>query len=308
MTIDRVAQAASHARSLEFGRSWRASDGYAALTDAFDAVSADDPDAAAAVAQRVLATDGPVAALLDPLVAQLAHDSWFEPPLRASRDSLRVGAGLFEHRAATISASVLSAARLATLPPPRSVAVSGRLTIVRYVRGGGARLRLWTVEPAGPDFSSADVQPATILGDVPLTDGMVLRVDGRTRATQIIGATSDVVTVTAAIRAGASPFQREYAVPSGELLRIATNDDGAARTQMLLTFLRHARRADAAPWFDAATRDGAFFLRWAAMREWLALDVAKALPRLREMGEDANAEVRAAAAQTLPIAEAACRS
>ncbi|MES2096714.1 MAG: hypothetical protein V4459_08120 [Pseudomonadota bacterium] len=307
MTIDWVAQAAAHRRSLEFGRAWRESDGYAALTAAFDPIDAADPEAVAGIAQQVLSAEGPMTALLDPLIARLAEDPWFEPPLRASRDSLRVGAGLFEHPAATFSASVIAAARLATLPPARSVAVSGRLAIVRYVRGGGARLRLWTVEPAGPDFSSAEAAPATLLGDVPLTDGMVLRIDGRARATQIIGATSDVVTVTAAIRAGASPFQREYAVPSGELLRIATNDDGAARTQMLLTFLRHARRADAAPWFDAATRDGAFFLRWAAMREWLALDVATALPRLRELGDDANAEVRAAAAKTLPIAEAACR-
>jgi hypothetical protein len=221
---------------------------------------------------------------------------------------LRVGAALFDHPAAAISATVMSAAALGEMPPPASIAVSGRLALVRYIRGGGARLRLWTVEPAGPDFSSARARPAEPLGTVALADGMILRIDGRTRATLTEGAMSDVVTITITVRAGAAPYQREYALPHGEFTRMATLDDGAARTQMLLTFLRHARRADAAPWFETATRDGAFFLRWAAMREWLAFDAPGALPRLRAMAADPNKEVRAAVAVTLPMVEAACRA
>lgn len=304
---DRTALTAAQLQSVVVARAWRASGVYRALVERFDAVAADHVEAVAGAAQRVLAEAGMVEALLAPLVDALAADDWFEPPLRVSRDALRTGAMLFEHPAVSISASLLSAAALAALPPPESVTVSGRLTLVRYVRAGGARLRLWTAEPAGPDFVSATAVPLAPLGSVTLTDGMVLRIDGRTRAARIEDARDDVVTITATVRAATAPFQRDYELPSGKLLRLATTDDGAARTQMLLTFLRHAGRADAGPCFDAATRDGAFFLRWGAMREWLALDAMAALPRLRGMIDDPNAEVRAAAAATLPVVEAACQ-
>jgi hypothetical protein len=40
------------------------------------------------------------------------------------------------------------------------------------------------------------------------------------------------------------------------------------------------------------------------MREWLALDAAAALPRLRALADDPHHEVRAAARATLPLVEA----
>lgn len=309
---DRAALLVAQTRSTALAKAWRAGKAYAEIAAAFDAVACDDAEAVAVVAQRLLSDPDTLLRLIEPLVTALRDDCWFEPPFRASRDPLRTGAVLFEHPAVAISAAVLSAATLSALPEPApeqsSVTVSGRLVLTCYARGGGARLRLWSAEPAEPDFSSALARPLDLLGTVKLDDGMVLRIDGRTRAARVEGATSDVVTITAVIRAGVGPFVREYALPSGKLARLATNDDGAARTQMLLTYLRHAKRADAGPSFDAATRDGAFFLRWAAMREWLALDALAAFPRLHEMVDDPNPEVREAAAATLPIVEAACRS
>jgi len=293
-------------RSADRARTWREGEAYRALVATFDGVDATDGEMVAGVAGEAL-RGGAAAELVGPLIEVLAGDPWFEPPLRVSRDAARVGAVLFDHPAVTITASVLSAATLAAAPSPASVAVSGRLTIVHYVRSGNARLRLWTAEPAGADFRQADAIPLRSLGEMQLADGMTLRLDGRVRASLIEQAAGDVVTVAAVIRACAAPFQREYGLPDGELLRIATLDDGAARTQMLLTYLRHAGRADAGQWFDAATRDGAFFLRWAAMREWLALDALAALPRLRAMVGDDNAEIRQAAEQTLPMVEAACQ-
>ena len=269
--LDREMLAAAQKRSMAAGRAWRDSAAHRDLDTLFDAAPAGDVDAVAGIAMHLLSQPDAVAALIAPLVEELAADPWFEPPLRVSRDSTRTGAIVFEHPAVSISASILSAAVLAARPSATSVAVPGRLTIVRYVRGGGARLRLWIAEPAGPDFSRLGALPLAWLGEVALTDGLVLRLDGRTRATRIEQAASDVVMLTATIRAATAPFQRDYALSTGELLRIATTDDAAARTQMLLTFLRHAGRADAGPQFDAATRDGAFFLRWAAMREWLGL-------------------------------------
>lgn len=263
-----------------------------------------DADAVAAQAAGLLADNGWISSLIEPLVAGLTADDFFQPPLRVNRDPLRIGAALFDHPLVTISATILSADMLARQPSPQTVVVPGRLSVVRYWRSGGAVLRRWQAEAARADFSAQHALPCQPIGAVALSDGDVLTVDGRTQAVVIDAPTADVVTITATVRVDAAPVMREYAIDDGRLLRVAALDDQAARAQMVLTFLRHIGRGDAASCFDAASRDPVWFLRWSAMREWLAIDVAGALPRLREMVDDPHAEVRAAAAQMLPIAEA----
>lgn len=179
---------------------------------------------------------------------------------------------------------------------------SGRVAVTRYVRAGGATLRRWRAEAAGAGFSAAGAPPALEQEPLRLADGEVRILDGRCEAQLLADAARDVVTLVATVRAGAAPLMREHAVEGGALLRIASADDRSSRTELLLAFLRHAGRAEAGPRFEAATRDPAFQLRWAAMREWLALDARAALPRLEAMAAgDPHGEVRAAAAATLPI-------
>jgi hypothetical protein len=296
--VERSALDAAAARSFAAAARFRASEPYRALEAAFSVPAAED----AVVA--VLADTGWVGALIAPLVAALSDDPWFEPPFRVARDGLRIGTVVFENPVVSIAATVLSADALAVLPPPQTVVVPGRLTLTRYVRAGEARLRLWDAEPMGPDFSAATARPCSAAPDLVLRDGAVVRLDGRTRGHLIDGARSDVVTLNATIRTETAPYAREYAIETGALVRVATNDDRAARTQMLLAYLRLAQRPGAQERFAAATRDPAFFLRWGAMREWLAIDTRAALPRLREMAEaDPNAEVRAAATATLALVE-----
>ena len=289
---------AAAARSFVAAAAFRASDPYRALADAF---ARGDAEANAA---RVLADDAWVGSLIAPLVGALRDDPWFEPPFRVARDGLKIGAILFECEAVSLVVSVLSADALAALPPTRTVVVPGRLTLTRYVRSGGARLRLWDAEPMRPDFSATTAPPCVAAPDRMLADGDVVRIDGRTRGHLLADARADVVTLGATIRAATAPYAREYAIDTGALVRIATNDDRAARTQMLLAYLRLAGRQGTGDCFAAATRDPAFFLRWAAMREWLAVDAGAALPRLREMAAgDANAEIRGAAQATLALVE-----
>lgn len=265
-------------------------------------------------AHELLEDDNWVDALLEPGIAALARDPWIQPPLAVSRDALKTGAVLFDAGSIVLTASVTAADILAAMPPPTSVIVPGRLAIVRYVKSGGARLHLWHAPPAEADFSAADAAAAAPLGDLPIGDGVVLRLDGRKRGWWLAGATGDVVTITATIRAGQAPLMREYALPSGVFLRCATLDERAARAQMLLTFLRVEGRREASEQFAAATRDSAAFLRWSAMREWLALDTLAALPRLGEMAEgDPSNEIRTVARDTLALVEAkragrSCRS
>lgn len=293
---NRAALEESGRRSFAAAAQFRADDPYRALEAAFAYGPAET------ATHALLADSGWVGALIAPLIAALAEDPWFEPPFRVARDGLRIGAIVFENAAVSITATVLSADALAATPPPRSVVLAGRLTLTRYVRGGGARLRTWQAPAAAEDFDAAAAPRCVALPDRSLADGDVIRHDGRTHGQILADATSDVVTLGVTLRAETAPLACEYALPEGTFLRVATNDDRAARTQMLLAYLRLAGRRDARC-YDAATRDGAFFLRWAAMREWLAVDVRAALPRLRELAHDPNAEVRAAASVTLASVE-----
>jgi hypothetical protein len=309
MTADRNSAAAARARSVALARDWRDSAPMRDLAARFAGLGDDQVGEIAHRAHDLLEDDTWARALLAPGIAALADDPWAQPPLAVSRDPAKTGAVLFDAGAIVVTASLTAAAALAA-HPPASVIVPGRLAIVRYVRSGGARLHLWRAPPAGPDFSAADAAPATPLGALPLGDGVVLRLDGRTRGWWLSDAAGDVVTITATMRAGQAPLMREYALPSGAFLRCATLDERAARAQMLLTFLRVAGRREASEQFDAATHDPAAFLRWSAMREWLALDALAALPRLAEMAEgDLSDEIRGVARDTLALVEAKrCRS
>ena len=295
---DRAILEASAAKSFATAAAFRASEPYRGLEDLFAEVAIER------AISTLFSDSGWVGALIAPLIAALAEDPWFEPPFRVARDGLRIGTVLFETATVSIAATVLSADALAAARDPHTVAIPGRVTVTRYVRAGNARLRRWEAEPMRVDFSAASAKPCESLPDLRLADDDVVRSDGRTQGHVIADATSDVVTLSATLRAQTLPYAREYAIDSGALVRVATNDDRASRTQMLLAYLRLAGRRGSEACFAAASRDPAFFLRWAAMREWLASDAGAALPRLREMAaSDPNAEVRAAAKATLAMIE-----
>lgn len=294
---DRAAAIAARGRLGEVARRWREGPEYRALAGTLQPCS---PEQAADRAERLFAESGWAGALLAPLVDALTADPFFEPPFRFSRDAAVIGAVIFDCPAVSIIASVTNAAVLRTLPAPATIVFPGFVTVTRYERVGGAALRRWRAEPMTPDFSAATAAPCEALPALPLADGDVHRIDGRVQAQRVHRARSDLVQLVATIRAGAAPLMREHDVATGALLRVASADEGASRTEMLLAFLRQSGRADAGPRFADASRDAAFHTRWAAMREWLALDARAALPRLAEMAaQDPHAEVRAAAGRTL---------
>lgn len=298
----RAALLAARAAAGETIRAWRTGTAYRALEARFSDCPADMPEPAMERATRLLRDDDWASALLAPLVAALAADPLFEPPLRVSRDALRIGAVLFECPVVSIAACRTSAAAMRRLPAPTTVSFSGRLAVTRYVRAGGAMLRRWRTDPAGPNFSAEAAPRCHEEAVVQLADGDVHAIDGNRTAQLLAGAEQDVVTLVAMVRAGTAPLIREHNIADGRLLRVASGDERASRAEMLLSFLRLARRADAGPRFEEATHDPAFHLRWAAMREWLRLDARGALPRLAAMAmEDPNAEIRNAATHMLAL-------
>lgn len=293
---DRAELLAAHARSVVAAGEWLDGEPCRTLRARFDAVAPGDAGGAVEVAAGLLAEEQHIEALLAPLIDGLRADPLFEPPFRVHRDSLRIGAVLFDHPAVSISAGVLFADALASLPPPRTVVMTGRFSVVRYHRAAGATLARWTL-------NDGRCRPAEPLS---LGDGVVVRNDGRRQASLLTGAARDVATLTATIRYGAAPAMREFSMADGAPVREATLDDTVSRTGALLTLLRLSGRADAESAFDAASRHDEHHLRWTAMREWLALDVARALPRLEEMaGADPHPEVRGVAGATLLQARAA---
>ena len=300
---------AARSQSAATMRQWREGPAIRAAMAAFADCGA-SPERAADHAETLLADAGWAEALLTPLVRALDTDPFFEPSLKFHRDSRRVGMVLFDCPAASIAVSVSSAAAIAALPP-RSIIFTGRIAVTRMVKAGEATLRRWTAMPAPPRPGVVRCIPAESRH---LLDGAVHRTDGRTEAQSICDAARDIVTLVATIRAGAAPLMREFDLQTGVQVRVADADDRPSRTTMLLHFLRAAGRTEAGPAFEAATRAPDFHLRWAAMREWLALDAARAAPRLAEMAlADPCDEVRMAAAHMAGLvetrlAEARCRA
>lgn len=296
---ERARLIAARAPSQETGRRWHAGEGCQAIVRRFAAAGGDRDRMADAAEAVLIETDW--AALIAPLVAALAADPFFEPPFRVTRDAVRTGAVLVDTPHVSIGATLFGAA----LPVPSTILFPGYVTVTRYLKAGGATLRRWEADPLTPDFSAATAAPCRAASSIALADGAVHRCDGRTQAQSLSDASGPILLIVATIRAGAAPLIREHRIADGALVRVASADEAASRTDMLLGFLRRSGRADAAPRFDAATRDAAFHTRWTAMREWLGLDARAALPRLADMAaNDPHPEVRAAAGSTLAMVEA----
>jgi hypothetical protein len=297
----RDAIAAARVRSLAAGRDWVDDTALRAVTARF----ADIPTLAEgeAAARELVDDAGWVAALLSPWIERLRDDPLLEPPFKSQRDALRTGMVLAETPVASVTMAAIDPFAPAARVLPDTVVVGGRVSWTRYLRSGGARLWRWLADPVDADWHSGVAAPARPLAVRPLADGAVVRIDGRQEAMLLVDPSSPIVSVTVTLRIGAAPFLREYDRIGGGLVRVATLDDAAARSTMLLTLLRELGQGDATV-FDALSRDPAFFVRWDAMREWLAADARSALPRLRTMTDDPHVEIRTAARAMLPLVEA----
>ncbi len=253
----------------------------------------DDADAIIAQARSLFADTAWLADLIAPLLAALQADPWFSPALHMTRDALRTAVVLADLPGLSLTASVTSAAALGRIDPAATIALPGRRALTLYVRGGQAEMRRWRLADGGE-------RRCIEVGRLNLRDRDLIELDGRREGRLIVAATSDVVAITATAKPGADPLIHEFAIADGRPVRSATADDRASRAELLLGLLRISGRSDAGGCFDTMTRDPAFHLRWAAMREWLMLDARAARPRLAEMAvADPDAGVRAAAAQTL---------
>lgn len=297
----RDAIAAGRARSFKEGGDWADDAAVRAVTARFaDGTTLAEGEAAA----RSLVEDaGWVAAMLAPSIARLRDDPLSEPPFKSRGDALRTGMVLAQTPVASVTMAAIDPLAPAARVMPDTVVVGGRVSWTHYLRGGETRLWRWRADPVDAQWHGGIAAPARPLGVRPLADGAVVRIDGRTDGMLLADPAAEILSVTITLRPGAAPFLREYDRRSGALVRVAMPDDDAACSSMLLTLLGELGQGGA-ELFDALSHDPAFFVRWDAMREWLAADAGAALPRLRAMTADPHPDVRAAACTMVPLIDA----
>ncbi|RJF85906.1 hypothetical protein [Sphingomonas cavernae] len=289
---DRVALTAARHRAAMM---WRDHPAREALRHLLDECAVADVEVMAGTIVTHLAKGDPVAGLMADLGAMLEQEPFFDPPCATIDDEVHRGIVILDHPVAIVTLSVASADRIAARKAlghgAGSVGTSGAVSVIRFHRAGGARLRFWHCEGATCSASGAPQA---------CRDDDVLIVDGRSRGFVIESCESDIVMLRVTLKRGQAAMRREYDAASGALVGVASNDEAASRSQMLLTLLRIAGRQDAADCFHDAIASETHFLRWHAMREYLALAPAAALPLLRRMAtHDPHDEVRLAAHATL---------
>jgi len=262
-----------------------------------------DPEPLLRSAREFLQAGG-VGQCFDLLASAALEDPFFRPPVRSGLSEIQAGLLLIDRPLLSIYLSVASAAAIAekrlSRSGPASIAFSGRRSIYRFLRAGGAVLSLWEAPEIEPGFSAGSSGSCRLVEQRPIVDGDLLELDGRRHGFVIESARSDIVYLQASTPAGAAPLMVEYDSQTLLFAGASSSDEVSSRVQLMLSLLRTMDRRDAAPLFREMLNGPNFFDRWHAMREFLALDSALALPHLREMAAlDPHPEVRAAAGSTL---------
>ena len=257
-----------------------------------------------AVAERFLERTEEIGALLDTVIRASAQDPFFRPPLQQSTSEVSAGLALFDEPDLWVAIGITRVDAIATWKlakaGPASMTFTGFVSILKFIKAGGATLSFWEAPEAGGDFGAERSGRCRFLERRVIEDGEVLVMDGRRQSFVIEHATSDIVHVQAQVRVDAAPLAVEYDSDTLEFVAASSTDEASSRTQMMITLLRMMDHTDAAPLIEKALESPHFYTRWYVMREYLALDAEAALPRLRRMAaSDPHPEVRTAAGQVL---------
>jgi hypothetical protein len=275
--------AGADARSIANQRDFMA--GWDALIAPVLARLADEASIAA-----LLADDAWLGEAIGWVATRLIADPFLDPPLRMVGGGQQRGVLIGEGPAASLSAIVKfndgGGGRGAG-----TIVATGARTMIRFVRAGGLNVRLWRID-------GEHCRPGAVRR---VDDGECLMIDGTREAWTIEEAQGAIVSLRATMTAERAPLVREYDRQTGRLVRRSAADPDISRAQMMLALLRLMERRDAAPLFAQFIEGDDAYLRWQAMREWLALDAVAALPHLRRL---AAREGDGPARRTLAMVEA----
>ena len=257
-------------------------------------------------ARTFLDDERAVAGCLAPLIEAARSDPFFRPPLRHGSSPVHTGLLLFDRPELMLFLSVVTAEAVAAKRVFRqggaSIILPGTQSLYKFLKSGGATLSIWEAPEVDAGFSSASGRTCRCLEHRRMRDGETLELDGRRQTFVIDHAVSDIVYLHATTQVDAAPLSVQYDSDSLEFVGASSTDEASSRAHMMLSLLRAMDRRDAVPVFEAMLQSEHFYMRWAAMRDFLALDAELALPHLREMAHgDDHPEVREAAAQTLAM-------
>jgi len=292
-----------------FAAQWNCGATHRRFDEAMASLPEQSVDAVVEAIRTLFADDIWVDSLIEGLADQLRADPFFDPPFRAINSDIHNGLIVFEDERVSIAAGVVTVTQLAGKKSAKrgatSVGFSGRVSVIKFAKAGGARIGFWEAPRITAGFSAAQAGRCRHTGSRDIADGDILVIDGRHQSYVIEHASANLVMLQAEINLDQAPLGVEYDSASRTYVGCSANGDGASRIQMITTLLRKLDRAGA---FEAVAdfRDHPdFFVRWHVMKELLGIDAAAALPHLKHMAaRDPHPEARRAARQVLDRLEA----
>ena len=310
---DWLADGARHRRTLaavnRFALEWRRGPFHRRFGEMIATLPDESAEALADAVRALFADDRWVDEVIAGLAAGSRDDCYFEPPFTVIRTDVHTGLVIFEDARLTIAAGVSAVADLAAKKSGKrgatSIGFTGRVSVMKFVKAGGARLSFWEVPPIGAGFTAAGAGRCRPTGARLIEDGEILVIDGRRQGFVIEHARANLVILQAEIALDQAPLRVEYDSATLGFVGCSANGDGASRIQMIATLLRKLDCAAAVPAMIEFLDHPDFFVRWHVMKELLGLDVAAALPHLKRMAaRDPHPEARRAARAVLDRLEA----
>jgi hypothetical protein len=301
---DRGRQAETQNRIDGFARDWACGAVQQGFGDAMARLPSQSAEAVADAARTLFADDEWVDHLIGSLAVPMRADPFFVPPFLAMSGDIHSGLILFEDEHMSVAAGVTRVTELAAKKTARrgatSVGFTGRVSVLKFVKAGGARISLWEAPPITAAFTAADAGRCRRSGERTLADGEILTIDGRHQSYVIEAARGNLLLLQAEISVDAAPLSVEYDSATLSYVGCSATRDGASRIQMITTLLRKLGSEAAFPAIAGFLDHPDFFVRWHVMRELLGIDAEAALPHLKRMAaRDPHDDVRRAARSVL---------
>jgi len=297
---DRNLQHRTRVAADKFALEWGQGPVHRRFTDAMAALPERSAEAVAHAVRILFADDDWVDALLEGLSEAMHRDPFFDPPFRHLSSDIHTGLVVFEDDNVSIAAGVSRVAQLAAKKNGRrgamSIAFTGQVGVLKFVKAGGARLSFWEAPEIDADFSAAHAGHCVRAGERDIEDGEILLIDGRREGFVIEHASANLVILQATVKPGQAPLNVEYDAENHGFVGCSAADDSASRIQMISTLVRKLGGDGAFGAVLAFIDHPNFFVRWHIMRELLGIDAEAALPHLKRMAaRDPHPETRRAA-------------
>lgn len=306
---DRDRQKSARRASADFADAWAKGPVHRQFTAAMAKLRHPSGVEVATAIAQLFADDRWVSTVIATLAEPMRQDPFFEPPFRHLNSDIHSGLIVFEDDHVSIAAGVSQASQLAAKKSAKrgrtSIAFSGQINVLKFVKVGGATLSFWKAPEINPAFSAASAGRCERVGERAIADGEVILIDGRSESFVVERARSNLIILQATVKPDQAPLAVEYDSETLEYAGCSAADDSASRIQMITTLLRRLDARQAFTTVASFASHKCFFVRWHVMRELIGLDPAAALPLLADMAaNDAHAETRRAAAAALEVVAA----